>query len=80
MLKPGDYDLPLEKELRLSVIKKEIKECNNIDALRENLLTCAESLMKYQHVCAKLAEENLRGFMNDFFEAMGVETIKEGDS
>lgn len=80
MLKPGDYDLPLEKELRLSVIKKEIKECNNIEALRENLLTCAESLMRYQHVCAKLAEENLRGFMSDFLETMGVETIKEGDS
>jgi len=79
MLKPGDFDLPLEKELRLQVIKKEIKECSSIEALRENLLTCAESLMKYQHVCGKLAEENLKGFVNEFFTTMGIEVLEESD-
>lgn len=79
MLKPGDFDLSLEKELRLRVIKKEIEECNDIEALRENLKSCAESLMKYQHVCAKLAEENLKGFMNEVFTTMGIEVITEAD-
>jgi len=77
MLKPGDFDLPLEKELRLRVIKKEIEECSSVDALRENLISCAESLMKYQHVCAKLAEENLKGFMNGFMETLGIDITEE---
>jgi len=79
MLKPGDFDIPLEKELRLQVIKKEIDECTDVKALQENLKTCAESLMKYQHVCAKLAEENLKGFMEEVFSTMGIEVKIEPD-
>ena len=79
MLKPGDFDLSLEKELRLRVINKEIEECKDIEALRENLKSCAESLMKYQHVCAKLAEENLKGFADHIFTTMGIEVTEETD-
>ena len=79
MLKPEDFELSLEKELRLRVINKEVDECTDIEALRENLKICAESLMKYQNVCAKLAEENLKGFMNEFFTTMGIEVANETD-
>lgn len=80
MLKPGDFDLPLEKELRLQVITKEIEECRDIEALRENLKTCAASLMKYQHVCAKLAEQNLKGFMSEVMSTMGIEIVEIPDA
>ena len=73
MLTPEDFELPLEKQLRLQVIKKEISECSNVEALRENLMNCAESLMKYQHITARLAEENLKGMMNEVFSTMGIE-------
>ena len=51
MLNPEDFELPLEKQLRMRVISKEIDECNDIEALRENLKTCAR-LMRFQHLCS----------------------------
>ena len=50
MFTPEDFELPLEKQLRIRVIDKEIDECTDVDALRENLKQCAASLMKYQHL------------------------------
>jgi len=74
------FELPLEKQLRFQVVKKEIENCRDIDALQENLITCAESLMKYQHVCAKLAEENLKGLMSEVFSTMGIAVIEAPDA
>ena len=50
MFNPEDFELPLEKQLRIRVIDKEIDECSNVEVLRENLKQCAASLMKYQHL------------------------------
>ena len=80
MLEPEDFEIPLEKQLRLQVIKKEIQECNDIDALRNHLMICAESLMKYQQVAAKLAEKNLHASMNNIFSRMGIEVPKDSDA
>nr|BDD47505.1 hypothetical protein 78 [Pelagibacteraceae bacterium] len=80
MLEKEDFEIPLEKELRLRVIKKEIEECNDIEALREHLSSCAESLMKYQHIAAKLAEKNLQASMNNIFSRMGIEVPKDSDA
>ena len=65
MFSAEDFELPLEKQLRLQVIKKEISECTNVDALRKNLETCAESLMRYQHLLAKAVEENLKNLVQE---------------
>ena len=80
MLNPEDFELPLEKQLRMRVISQEIDECNDIEALRENLKTCAESLMRFQHLCARMAEQQLKGFMNEFLDTMGVELDKQSDA
>lgn len=61
MFKQSDFELPLEKELRLQVIKTEIEECSDIDELKKQLSSCAESLMKYQQLLAKAVEINLIG-------------------
>ena len=53
MLNPEDFELPLEKQLRMRVISKEIDECNDIEALRENLKTCAQSLMRFQQLLVR---------------------------
>ena len=74
MLNPEDFEMPLEKQLRMRVIRNEIDECTDVEALRENLKTCAESLMRFQHLCARMAEQQLKGFMNEFLDTMGVET------
>ena len=80
MLNPEDFQLPLEKQLRMQIIKKEVDECTDVEALRENLKTCAESLMRFQHICARMAEQQLKGFMNEFLDTMGIEAIKETDA
>ena len=80
MLNPEDFELPLEKQLRMQIIKKEVDECTDVEALRENLKTCAESLMRFQHICARMAEQQLKGFMNEFLDTMGIEAIKETDA
>nr|BDD43771.1 hypothetical protein 7 [bacterium]BDD46704.1 hypothetical protein 15 [Paracoccaceae bacterium]BDD46750.1 hypothetical protein 3 [Paracoccaceae bacterium] len=80
MLEPEDFEIPLEKQLRLQVIKKEIQECNDIDALKNHLCICAESLMKYQQVAAKLAEKNLHASMHNIFSRMGIEVLKDSDA
>ena len=79
MLEPEDFTLPLEKELRLRVIKKEVDECTDVKALQENLKTCAESLMKFQHLSAKLAEKQMHLLMADFLDTLGVEVPNESN-
>ena len=59
MLPPDFFELPLEKQLRMKVIKNEINDCDDVEKLKENLKSCAESLMKFQHLCAKLCEKQL---------------------
>ena len=80
MLPKEAFELPLEKQLRLQVIKTEINECRDIDALRENLLTCAEALMKYQHLTKYLVEQQMAGLLNEFLSTMGVEMPEQNDA
>ena len=50
MFEASDFELSLEKELRLRVIDKEIEECTDIKAIKDQLKICSHSLMKYQHL------------------------------
>lgn len=68
MFDPSDFELPLEKELHMQIVNKEIDSCSDIQALRENLKQCAESLMTYQHllnVVLKKQIENDLGMWSD---------------
>ena len=80
MFSKEDFELPLEKQLRLRVIKAEIDECRDVKALQENLKTCAESLMKYQHLCARMAEQQIKSTMTEFLGTMGIEVSKQADA
>jgi len=73
MFKPQDFKLPLEKELRINIINKEIDECRDIDALKENLKSCAKSLINYQHLLGKACEHNLNIFMNDWSNGLSID-------
>ena len=59
MFDETDFNLPLEKELRLRVINKEIKECSDMEALKENLVLCSASLMKYQHLLSQMIKKQM---------------------
>ena len=66
MFEASDFELPLEKQLRIRVIDKEIDECSDIDALRENLKQCACSLMKYQHLLSVTLRKQIENDLNKF--------------
>jgi len=80
MLNPEDFELTLEKQLRIRIINKEIDECSDVNVLRENLKSCAESLMRFQHLCARMAEQQLKGLINEFVDTIDVEIDKQSDA
>ena len=57
---PEDFDLPMEKKLRMRVIADEIEKCDNVEEIKKQLVTCAESLMRYQHLLAVVLEDSLK--------------------
>jgi len=84
MFEASDFELPLEKQLRIRVIDKEIDECSDIDALRENLKQCACSLMKYQHLLSvtlrKQIENDLQGFSDKIMKEVNSMLDGAGES
>ena len=60
MFSPKDFELPIEKALRMRVIRDEIEKCEDIQEMRKQLGTCAESLMRYQHLLAVVLEDSLK--------------------
>ena len=73
MFKPSDFELPLEKQLRLRVISKEIDECRDYDELKEVTKQCSETLMKYQHLLAVTLKNVVEKDLTDFISKMGEE-------
>jgi len=80
MFNPEDFELPLEKQLRLRVVTKEVDECTDIKALQENLKQCAESLMRYQHLLGKAVEANLMNAMTDWLDTIKGEVQNKDDA
>jgi len=79
MLEPSDFELSLEKQLRLRVIKTEIDECTDVKQLQENLKQCAESLMRFQNLASKLAEKQMLNLMDEFLDKLGVDVPGKTD-
>ena len=45
----------------MRVIADEIEKCDNVDEIKkQQLVTCAESLMRYQHLLAVVLEDSLK--------------------
>jgi hypothetical protein len=63
MFEPSDFELKLESQLKLRVITDEIEKCDDIKALKENLINITTLFMKYQHLLntliAKQIEQNI---------------------
>ena len=83
MFEAEDFELPLEKQLRIRVIEKEIDECSNVEILREHLKQCSTSLMKYQHLLAvtlrKQIESDLENFSGKIVKEV-TEILKDGST
>ena len=72
MFEPEDFELPLEKKLKLRIILDEIEHCDDRDTLRESLKSCAQQLIQYQHMLGKAVEKNLFQMLSDFDDKIGV--------
>ena len=59
MFVPEDFQLSLEAELKLRVIRDEIDECKDIAVLQEQLKAATELMMKYQTILNRLLQEKI---------------------
>ena len=72
MFKPEDFQLSMEKQLKLRVIKDEVSECRDVEALQTNLMAVAEQLMKHQ----QLLDATLRQLLDAELEKMAGGAVK----
>jgi len=75
MFASEDFELPLEKQLRLRIINEEIDNCTDIDVLREQLKQCVRSLQTYQHLLNEVLKKQLENNRNQLKDTM-MEEIK----
>tara|TARA_Y100000996_G_C22256115_1_gene533872 strand:- start:258 stop:491 length:234 start_codon:yes stop_codon:yes gene_type:complete len=59
MFSPEDFEIPLEKKLKLRVVYDDIDKCNDVTALQENLKNCVEQMLKYQHLLTLTIQKQL---------------------
>lgn len=59
MFKPEDFELPLEKVLKLRVLNDEIDECKNTEVLQNSLKATTKLLMTYQHMMSSVLREQV---------------------
>lgn len=62
MFNPEDFNLPLEKVLKLRVINDEVDGCSDLEVLKKSLKETSKLLMTYQHLLnTVLKEQIMRG-------------------
>ena len=66
MFDPQDFQLSLESQLKLRVIKDEVDECSDIKQLQEQLKAATELMMKYQTILNRLLREQIEKNLTDF--------------
>ena len=81
MFKPEDFQIPLEKQLKMRLVYDDIDKCSDVKALQDNLKACAEQLMNYQHLLSKAIEAQLKAELNKWdMPASTIEDILDGNS
>lgn len=78
MFNSEDFNLPLEKQLRLRVIDQEIDECTDYDALKDQLKQCTTLVMKYQHLLSITLQDKIQRDFIDFISKIEAE-IKQNE-
>ena len=79
MLKPEDFLMPLEKQLKMRLVEDDIDKCTDVKTLQANLKVCAESLMKYQHLLGKVLEAQLTAELENWAKEAST-IVKEADN
>jgi len=75
MLSQEDFEIPLEKQLRMRVVLDEIESCNDPTILKAHLKQCTETLVKYQHLLGKILKKQIKAELDKW--AIEASTIVE---
>ena len=79
MFTPEDFEIPLEKQLRMRIVLDEIDSCNDPEVLKSHLKVCTETVVKYQHILSRILEAQLKSELSKWLpEASKI--VKEADS
>ena len=76
MFNPEDFEVPLEKQLKMRIVYDEIDQCTDVKALQENLKATAEQLMKYQHLLSEVLKQQIMSEL-DKWDAEASKIVKE---
>jgi len=59
MFVPEDFQLSLESQLKLRVIRDEVDQCKDVTVLQEQLKSATELMMKYQTILNRVLREKI---------------------
>lgn len=74
MFSPEDFEVPLEKQLKMRLVYDDIDKCKCVETLQTNLKACAEQLMKYQHLLSITLQKQLEQEITKLLEEGKAET------
>ncbi len=74
MFEEEDFKMSLESQLRLRVIEDEIRHCDNVKELQEQLIRVTKLFASYQQLLTKVTERLLQHEMEGL---MGKDTMEE---
>lgn len=77
MFKPEDFQLSLEKQLKLRVVVDDIESCRDVDTLQNSLKAVTEQLMRYQQLLDATLKNQITADLKDWIsEIEGAKTDK----
>lgn len=76
MFKPEDFQLSMEKELKLRVVEDDIMRCKDVDVLQNSLKSVTTQLMKYQQLLDVVLKEKLEAELKQFMNLADIEKDK----
>lgn len=77
MFKPEDFQLSLEKKLKLRVVVDDIDSCRDVETLQNSLKAVTEQLMRYQQLLDVTLKNQITADLKDWIsEIEGAKTDK----
>ncbi len=74
MFEEEDFQMSLEAQLRMRVIEDEIRHCDNVKELQDQLVRVTKLFASYQQLLTKVTERLLKHEMEG---VMGKDTMEE---
>ena len=81
MLKADWFNLPMERELTLLKIGKEVDDCRDIEVLRESIKQLSHQNARYQHMIGEMLKETITKELASFETAMSaIDKLEKDDN